>query len=73
MATASDTTYAQSYQTYCSYRLPCGICTRTNSHCPLYYGYPNITWTASDQATINANGIYGGSTEGSVNHGSEVQ
>lgn len=23
------------YSTYCAYRLPCGICTRTNSVCPL--------------------------------------
>ena len=27
---------------YCWYRLPCGICTRTNSMCPL--GKGEITW-----------------------------
>ena len=36
------------YTQYCVYRLPCGICTRTNQICPLNYGsnQPIITWTS---------------------------
>ena len=41
--TATSTTYGQYY---CSFRLPCGICTRTNSICPLGSG-----WTAWWQTT----------------------
>lgn len=26
------------YSQYCAYRLPCGICTRTNTYCPLFSG-----------------------------------
>ena len=40
------------YSSYCCYRLPCGICTRTNSTCPLGGGtailswqYPNVVYT----------------------------
>ena len=33
--TANSTTYSQ----YCSFRLPCGVCTRTNSICPLASGW----------------------------------
>ena len=38
----ASTTYSQ----YCSFRLPCGICTKTNSICPLGSG-----WTAGWQTT----------------------
>lgn len=29
-------TLSNNYSSSCYYRLPCGICTRTNSMCPLY-------------------------------------
>lgn len=32
--TATNYTYSQ----YCSFRLPCGVCTRTNSFCPVSSG-----------------------------------
>ena len=30
-----QTTTSYSYSQYCSFRLPCGICTRTNTTCPI--------------------------------------
>lgn len=39
--TASDSSTISdflSYSQHCSYRLPCGICTRTNGFCPLGSG-----------------------------------
>lgn len=58
--TANSTTYSQ----YCSFRLPCGICTRTNSICPLGSGWtawwqmpqsvPTITTQTGTGATLNA-------------------
>jgi len=30
----------ENYSVYCSFRLPCGVCTRTNSFCPLSSGFP---------------------------------
>ena len=42
------------YSQYCSYRLPCGICTRTNSYCPLFSGTIDVTWTTeSTSVTVN--------------------
>lgn len=41
------------YSQYCAYRLPCGICTRTNSYCPLSNGM-EVTWlTESTSVTVN--------------------
>lgn len=47
----TSTTTADSYSNYCSYRLPCGICIRTNAMCPKWYSH-SITWTASTNPTI---------------------
>lgn len=42
------------YSQYCAYRLPCGICTRTNTYCPLFSGTIDVTWTAeSTNITVN--------------------
>ena len=41
---AGDTTGTINYQQYCSFRLPCGVCTRTNSMCPLCGGVISPTW-----------------------------
>ena len=40
----TTTTSYENYQQYCMYRLPCGICTRTNSMCPLQN---QVTWNIS--------------------------
>lgn len=37
------------YTNYCFYRLPCGICQRTNSMCPLGSG----TWTPTWEVTCS--------------------
>jgi len=38
--------------TNCWYLLPCGICTKTNSMCPLYtHNTPKITWTCGNGTT----------------------
>ena len=37
------------YINYCFYRLPCGICQRTNSMCPLGNG----TWTPTWEVTCS--------------------
>ena len=48
--TTSTTTTGYGYQQYCYNRLPCGICTRTNSMCPLNTNI-NVTWTCGTTAT----------------------
>ena len=59
--TATSYTYSQ----YCSFRLPCGICTRTNTTCPIaipttpyspWWGIypPTITTQTGTSATINS-------------------
>ena len=35
MVTTGSTTGTYNYSNSCSYRLPCGICTRTNGYCPI--------------------------------------
>ena len=42
---------AINYSQYCAYRLPCGICTRTNSYCPIFNGTVGITWTTESTST----------------------
>ena len=33
------------YNESCGFRLPCGICTRTNMMCPIWYPQtPQVTW-----------------------------
>lgn len=54
-----------SYRYYCAYRLPCGICTRTNSHCPLTHTLPDITWsTPTITCTSTGSGGYDSVTIG---------
>lgn len=49
----TETTY--SYGQYCWFRLPCGICTRTNQHCPVRGGTVEITCTsAGTSISVNA-------------------
>ena len=59
---------------YCMYRLPCGVCTRTNSVCPLN-GYQGPIWKLPDitcgpnapEARLYSEGATGsGSTMGKV-------
>lgn len=38
------------YHEYCWYRLPCGICTRTNSMCPL--GKAEISWEVTCDPSV---------------------
>lgn len=42
--TINANSYINNYTNYCSYRLPCGICQRTNSICPLSGGICTPTW-----------------------------
>lgn len=43
------------YSQYCAYRLPCGVCTRTNSYCPLFSGTIDVTCiTESTSVTVNS-------------------
>ena len=43
--TINTSSYINNYTNYCSYRLPCGVCQRTNSICPLSGGTSALTWT----------------------------
>ena len=45
--TNSYTLGTNSYASNCYYRLPCGICTRTNSMCPLYPQTITVTCNGS--------------------------
>ena len=41
---------------YCIYRLPCGVCMKTNLYCPL--NYSNLEWsqvTCNSTAILNSN------------------
>ena len=58
--TINTSSYINNYTNYCSYRLPCGICQRTNSICPLSGG----TWTPTWEVTCNtAEEVYGQHTD----------
>ena len=50
--TTTTTTY-ENYQQYCMYRLPCGICTRTNSMCSLQNAV-QVTWNISSTQPTTA-------------------
>lgn len=41
--------YHVSYNDFCAYRLPCGICTRTNCACPLP---KSSTWEVTNVVCI---------------------
>lgn len=45
--TINTSSFINNYTNYCTYRLPCGICQRTNSVCPLSGGICTPTWTIS--------------------------
>jgi hypothetical protein len=63
-ATTSTVTN-NSYRYYCTYRLPCGICTRTDSYCPLTHTLPDITWsTPTITCTSTGSGGYDSVTIG---------
>ena len=52
--TINTSSYINNYTNYCSYRLPCGICQRTNSICPLsggIYTTWKVTCTAVEDNT----------------------
>ena len=48
--TINTSSYINNYTNYCFYRLPCGICQRTNSICPLSGG----TWTTTGTSCTTA-------------------
>lgn len=59
------------YSQYCLYRLPCGICTRTNNICPLncngtalptWQVFPNTIVYTNGTGTVPADYIYKGET-----------
>lgn len=46
---------AYDYGQYCAFRLPCGICTKTNQYCPVHIGRIEVTWTsAGTSISVNA-------------------
>ena len=45
------------YSQYCAYRLPCGICTRTNSYCPLFSGTFDVTCTTESTSIMESTKI----------------
>ena len=49
--TINTSSYTINYTNYCSYRLPCGICQRTNSICPLSGGTCTPTWASCTTAS----------------------
>ena len=52
------------YTNYCAHRLPCGVCQRTNSICPLNGGTWTPTWNITSTPDINLNSAtYSGSSE----------
>lgn len=50
----TNTTSYQTYGAYCSFRLPCGICTRTNSYCPIAGNTISSPYTYGPTCTINS-------------------
>ena len=51
------TTALIDYSQCCTYRLPCGICTRTNSHCPLFSNGIEVTWAAGTTTSITVDTV----------------
>ena len=51
-------TSADIYNAYCNYRLPCGICTRTNSMCPRWNQW-SITWAGDPYKVTLGDNTYG--------------
>ena len=54
--TINTNSYTQNYTNYCSYRLPCGVCLKTNSICPLSGGICTPTWEVTCTTTTGAVG-----------------
>lgn len=42
------------YGEYCAYRLPCGVCVRTNGYCPISGGIDVTLTTESTSTTVNS-------------------
>ena len=59
--------YDSNVYNYCAWRLPCGICERTNKVCPTGYSGPSITWTTASSSTGSGTTVkmptFDGSTE----------
>lgn len=53
--TINTSSYINNYTNYCNFRLPCGICQRTNSICPLGGGTWTPTWTSCTTASSSVN------------------
>lgn len=52
---ATNTVNNLTYGTYCTFRLPCGICMRTNMHCPIATGNTiSSPYTYEQTCTINS-------------------
>ena len=44
------------HSNYCWYKLPCGICTRTNQMCPIgASNTPIVTWTSTSTGEMKKN------------------
>ena len=63
----SGTSAEPNYYEYCWYRLPCGICTRTNSMCPL--GKGEVTWEYNKITCDSNSGISGVASSKSTKSG----
>lgn len=55
--TINTSSYINNYTNYCFYRLPCGICQRTNSMCPLAGGTSTPTWTPKWEVTCTTGAV----------------
>lgn len=47
-------TVQNDYYQYCAYRLPCGICTWTNTYCPMQ-GITTLTWMQTNADLTHSN------------------
>ena len=77
--TTGTVSSSYSYQQYCGFRLPCGICTRTNSVCPINgytvtptWGSPTITCSASTGNPISVEALKFDSTTAYINKEEDV-
>lgn len=51
-----STNFTANPSSYCWYRLPCGICTRTNQMCPMgASNTPIVTWTSTSTGEVKKN------------------
>ena len=64
--TINTSSYINNYTNYCSYRLPCGVCQRTNSICPLSDGIQKSPWNISCTSDVNSATYLGSSENGAT-------